>query len=139
LSKPVQFTAPPAPNSVALTATFVEHEHTPFQERWWHDPDRKVGIGHALAGIKHDETALMETHILTADNYTEKDVWGEPIFLAYLQTNEYPDDTPESQKHLYMKRAKSYRTWGDKIFKVLADGVEREVPKPEDRRKYEYR
>jgi hypothetical protein len=75
----------------------------------------------------------METHLLTADNYTEKDVWGEPIFLAYLLPNEYPDDTPESQKHLYRKRAKSYRTCGDKIFKVLADGVKREVPKPEDR------
>jgi hypothetical protein len=52
-----------------------------------------------------------------------------------LQTNEYPADTPEPQKHLYRKRAKSYQTWGDNIFKVLADGVEREVPKPEDRRK----
>jgi hypothetical protein len=30
--------------------------------------------------------ALMETHLLTANNYTEKDVWGESIFLAYLQT-----------------------------------------------------
>jgi hypothetical protein len=76
----------------------------------------------------------MELHLLAADKYIEADVWGEPNFLAYLQTNEYPNDTPEPQKHLYSKRDKSYRTWG-KVFKVLADGVEREVPKPEDRRK----
>jgi hypothetical protein len=31
-SKPVQFTGPPSPNLIALTATFAEHEHTPFQE-----------------------------------------------------------------------------------------------------------
>jgi hypothetical protein len=94
-----------------------------------------VGLGHALAGIEQDDTAAMESHRLAADTYIEVDVWGEPIFLAYQQTNEYPDSSTEPQKHLYWKRAKSYRTWGDKIFKVLEDGVEREVPKPEDRRK----
>jgi hypothetical protein len=78
----------------------------------------------------------MESLLLAADKSIEADVWGEPIFLAYLQTNECHDSTPDPRKHLYKKRAKSYRTWGDKIFKVLADGVEREVPKPEDCRKF---
>jgi hypothetical protein len=90
-SMPVQFTAPPSPNLIALTATFNEHEHTPFTERWWHDPDHdEVGLGHALAGLEQDDTAAMESHLLTAGNRVEADVWGEPIFLAYLQTNEYP-------------------------------------------------
>ena len=35
---------------------------------------------------------------------------------------------------MYRKRAKSYRTWGDKVYRVLADGVEREVPRIEDRK-----
>jgi hypothetical protein len=51
-SKPVQFKAPPSPTLIALTATFAEHEHMPFKERWWHDSDHDlVGLGHALAGI----------------------------------------------------------------------------------------
>ena len=130
LSKPVCFTAPPHIQSVALSATHEEYEHTPFDG---HYPNRKVGCAHALAGIGQDDTQLTDTHLLTADHHTDKDVWGEPNFLTYLQTNEYPLDTPETTKHLYRKRAKSYRIWGNQIFKILADGVEREVPKPEDR------
>ena len=53
--------------------------------------------------------------------------------MKFLQTHEYPINTIEQQKHLYKKRAKSYRTWGDKIYRILADGVEREVPRIEDR------
>jgi hypothetical protein len=44
-SKPVQFTAPTSSNLIALIAKFVEHEHTPISQRWWHDPDHdKVGL-----------------------------------------------------------------------------------------------
>jgi hypothetical protein len=130
LSKPVRFAAPPSIHSVALTAAYEEYEHNPFDGQY---PNRKVGFAHAFTGIGQDDTQLTENHLLTADNHTDKDVWGEPHFLTLLQTNEYPPDTPEPKKYLYRKRAKSYRTWGDQIFRILADGVEREVPKPEDR------
>jgi hypothetical protein len=132
-SKPVQFTEPPLDGAIALTATFEEHEHIPIEQRWWNKPDNNAGISHALAGLEQDQTALDETHLVEADKRLEADVWGEEHFLTYLQSNEYPINTTDAQKHLYRKRAKSYRTWGDKIFRVLADGVEREVPKPEDR------
>jgi hypothetical protein len=132
-TKSVQFTAPPIDSFVSLTASFDEPEleHTPIAERWWHDPDQHTGVSHALCGLEKDIEADTEAHLSAADKHPESDVWGEPLFLAFLQTHEYPIDTTDQQKHLYRKRAKSYRTWEDKIYKV--DGVEREVPKIEDR------
>jgi hypothetical protein len=86
-----------------------------------------------MCALEKDIEAITETHLSEADKRLEADVWGEPLFLKFLQTHEYPINTTEQHKHLYRKRAKSYRTWGNKIYRVLADGVEREVPKIEDR------
>ena len=99
-SSSIQFTAPTTSCVTALTTTFKELHSLPQTERWWHDPNKitdssglvieKVGVGHALAGIGHDDIAEIDSYLLAADKHIEADVWGEPIFLNYLKTKEYP-------------------------------------------------
>ena len=96
-TKTVQFTAPPTDSFIALTASFDEPEleHTPIAERWWHDPDQHTGVSHALCGLEKYIEADTEAHLSAADKRLESDVWVEPLFLAFLQTYEYPINTTD--------------------------------------------
>jgi len=64
------------------------------------------------------------------------DVWEDEQLLYYLKEQQYKPDTSNSERTRVRKRAALYVLAIDgRLFRVLADGSQREVPKPEQRHK----
>jgi hypothetical protein len=54
--------------------------------------------------------------------------------LDYIRLNKYPDNMSQEKRRHMRKRAETYIWFRDKVYHTMADGNQREVPPPEDRR-----
>jgi hypothetical protein len=61
------------------------------------------------------------------------DVWSDDAVLHYLQQDAYASGSSHAQRRRVRKRARMYRWQSDKLYRVMADSSNRQVPPPAQR------
>ena len=54
--------------------------------------------------------------------------------MDYIRINKYSDDMSQEKRRHMRKRAGTYSWFGEKVYHTMADGNQREVPPPGERR-----
>jgi hypothetical protein len=61
------------------------------------------------------------------------DVWSDDAVLHYLQQDAFASGSSHAQRRRVRKRARMYRWQSDKLYRVMADSSNRQVPPPAQR------